>query len=371
MQTFNTLCRRPVVAGWRWGLVLASLLSLLASPPASAQQPMSAQQATLARRVSLDVPRLRQQLAVPTGVAARAGAVPTYRLGLPTLAGPRTFVLTESFVLPAADAAAQQRLRTFVGYEEGAPSHRTSVVLTPTGLTADLLAGAASASLRPAPNSTDYLLAPAPMEGGACNTDKLPGALLRTASAANQPAPYSFGTQLRRIRYAVLVTNEFYTNNGNADAAVEQAVVAALNQMSALYQEELAVSYELAKPTGGTYYFSAVTTATLSSNAAATPGRLRYQNLSEVGALIGARFATSSYDVGHCYHNDGGGVAYVGVVCSTNQTYRAGAWSGVPTSGLRYVLTHEMGHQQGASHSFSGSCGATTPGSEVEPSTLR
>ncbi|MDO7848465.1 M12 family metallo-peptidase, partial [Hymenobacter sp. M29] len=238
---------------------------------------------------------------------------------------------------------------------------------TPRALTAQVLAGAESASLRPAADGSGaYLLQPTPPNTGPCATLDPAGAQARS-TAANLPAPFSFGTQLRSIRYAILVTQEYYTANGSTDASVEQAVVTAMNQMTALYSQELAVGFTLVKPTGGSYYFSAVTTPTLASSDPATAGRLREQNLGEVAGFISSRFDASTYDLGHCFHNTGGGVAYVGIICNSNLTYRAGAWSGVGTSGFRQVLAHEMGHQHGAAHTFTGPCGSGSPGSNIEP----
>ncbi|MGI4863662.1 MAG: M12 family metallo-peptidase [Janthinobacterium lividum] len=324
-----------------------------------------AQQLAPAQPVTLDLPQLRQQLTPAVGARARQAA--TYRISLPTLRGSRVFVLVESFVLPAADVATQQRLRTFVGYEEGAPAHRLSVVLTPQQLTADLQAGPESMSLRPAAAGGGYLLRPTVPDAGPCGVRDAAGGTLRPGNFSTLPAPFSFGTQLRRIRYAILVTREYYTANGNTDAAVELAVVTAMNQMTALYLQELSVSFELVKPTNGNYYFSAVTTATLPGTDPATPGRVRDQNLGDVASFIGNRFAASTYDLGHCFHNTGGGVAYVGIICNNNIAYRAGAWSGVGTSGFRQVLAHEMGHQHGAYHTFTGPCGSGTQGSNLEP----
>jgi len=336
--------------------LLGLALLLIANLPLLAQQQP-------ARPVSLDIVGLRQQLAARPGSSARQEAA--YRISLPTLHGPRAFVLTETHVLPATDAAAQRRLRTFVGYEAATPASRVAVVLTPRELKAQLLAGAESASLEPAPGSVGYQLRPTPPTLGPCGVLDAPSVLLRPGSFSTLPAPFSFGTQLRRLRYAILVTQEYYASNGNADAAVELAVVATMNQMSGLYLQELAVSYELVKPAGGTYYFSAMTTATLPGSAAATTGRLREQNLAEVGGFINARFPAGSFDLGHCFHNSGGGVAYVGIIC--NATYKAQAWSGVGTSGFQDVLAHEMGHQHGAAHTFTGPCGSYSAGSNLEP----
>ena len=320
-----------------------------------------------ARRVAVDVPRLRQQLAAAPGASNRARQAATYRISLPTLRGAQEFVLTESFVLPATDAAAQQRLRTFVGYEVAAPAHRVSVVLTPKALTADLMAGVESATLRPAANGRGYQLRQTSPDTGPCGVVSGLNRDLQPDNFSTQPAPFSFGTQLRRIRYAILVTREFYTSNGGTDATVEQAVVTAMNQMSALYLQELSVSYELVQPIGSSYYFSAMTTATLPGSDPAASGRLRDQNLNEVAGFIGNRFTSSTYDLGHCFHNTGGGVAYVGIICSGTILYRAGAWSGVGATGFRQVLAHEMGHQHGAAHTFTGPCGVGSQGSNLEP----
>ncbi|SES95518.1 M12 family metallo-peptidase [Hymenobacter actinosclerus] len=328
---------------------------------------LRAQQLPAPSPVALDFAQIRQQLAPPARRSGAPAEPPTYRIVLPTLHGPQAFLLTETFVLPAADAAARQRLRTFVGAAEGAAEQRIALVLTPGQLQAQLRTGSETVALRPATPAGAgryQLRAEAPAQGP-CGVLAPAAEALRPGSFNTQPAPFSFGTQLRRIRMAVLVTQEYYAANGNTDAAVELAVTAALNQMTELYSRELSVSFELVKPTGGSYYFSAVTTPTLPDSDPATPNRLRTQSLEDVGGFIDSRFVASTYDLGHCFHNGGGGVAYVGIVC--NNTYKAKAWSGVGKSGFQGILAHEMGHQHGAGHAFNGPCGSASTGSNLEP----
>ena len=314
---------------------------------------------------------LRRQLAAPAGAAARSGGGITYRISLPTLHGVRPFVLSETFVVPASDVAGHQRLRTFVGNVEGdnGAGQQVSLVLTPDELRADLQAGSGSTSLRRAAGGAGYVLRAERTEQtkmGPCGTVGNVSGALRPSDFETMPAPFSFGTQLRRLKYAILVTKEYYVTNGNTDAAVELAVVAAMNQMSGLFLRELSLSFELVKPTGGTRYYSAMTTATLLSSEPPAPGRLYESDLDGTGAIINARFGPSNFALGHCFHSEFAGTSYPGVIC--NAVYKANAWSvaGAAT-GFEGVLAHEMGHQLGSYHTFAGPCGANNERSRLEP----
>ena len=248
-----------------------------------------------------------------------------------------------------------------------------ALTLTATALTAQLLSGTEELLLRPAPDGRAYLLEPArSAPNGPCGVvgggepALLPGQP-RPANASSLPAPGSFGTQLRTVRMAMLVTAEFYADNkgtGNSDQNVEAAVATVLNSIAAFYQQELSVSFTLVKPTSGAFYFSAMTTPTLPSSDPTTAGRVRDQNPGDARDLINARFAAGSFDLGHCLHNSGGGVAYVPAICSSN---RGGGFSGASTNGFQHLFAHEVGHQFGAGHTFNGPCGGQSVGSNLEP----
>ena len=70
---------------------------------------------------------------------------------------------------------------------------------------------------------------------------------------------------------------------------------------------------------------------------------------------------SANYDVGHALGTAGGGIAYIGVACSS--AYKGGGVSGAGAADNPYtvmVTAHELGHQFGAHHTFnatSGACG--------------
>ncbi|OYU93088.1 MAG: hypothetical protein CFE21_21845 [Bacteroidetes bacterium B1(2017)] len=173
---------------------------------------------------------------------------------------------------------------------------------------------------------------------------------------------YSYGSTLKIYKLALIVTNEFYADYVN-DAGVNAEIVAILNNMNALYEKEVAVRMTLVSPnnpvSGNFFYRKTTATGTY------------YQSLSTVRDEINTRFGNANYDLGHCLHNSGGGVAGLGVVC--NSTEKGRGWSGSTTASSILLFAHELGHQFDAPHTFNGtgtgncSVGNRDDGTAFEP----
>jgi Metallo-peptidase family M12B Reprolysin-like/Ig-like domain CHU_C associated len=161
----------------------------------------------------------------------------------------------------------------------------------------------------------------------------------------------SNGATLRTFRIAIITTGEFYTNNGATLASAQTAVVSIINSLKAVYEKELAVTFNLV----ATKIYTDPALDPFNGSSASTAA-------SAFGALSltePADFALSNYDIGHVLHHSpgGGGVAYLGAVCSdyningANSPIKAGGYSGVSLANVS-TLVHEVGHMFDAGHTF-------------------
>ncbi len=169
-------------------------------------------------------------------------------------------------------------------------------------------------------------------------------------------------SELRTYRMAISTTIEYsrfsYIQAGFTDAspdvdrrdAVMAAIAVTLARVNFIYERDLAVQLLLV-PNNNLIVF--LDTDNFSNS---NPGALLGENQSVIDATIGS----ANYDIGHIFTTGGGGVASLGGVC--NPTRKAQGVTGSPTPvGDPYdidFVSHEVGHQFGALHSYNGTGGA-------------
>jgi hypothetical protein len=157
--------------------------------------------------------------------------------------------------------------------------------------------------------------------------------------------------ELRTYRAAISATGEYTAFHGGTVAQALAAQVTTLNRVNGIYERDLAITLSLIGNNDLLIYTNASTDPYSNGN----PDNMIDENVSNTNNVIGA----SNYDIGHVFGTDSGGLANLDCVCSNN--WKAGGVTGssAPVGDpfdIDYV-SHEMGHQFGADHSFNNSCG--------------
>ncbi|MDA1312910.1 MAG: M12 family metallo-peptidase [Acidobacteria bacterium] len=186
---------------------------------------------------------------------------------------------------------------------------------------------------------------------------------LSNAKAAFEPAALASGATLSTYRLAIATTGEYYNGweSGGGDADVLAAVTTVVNRLNAVYEVEVAIRFTLINNTTDVFF----TDGTTDGYSDGAPCTMRNENTPIINLILGA----ANYDVAHVFGMQGGGGCAGGsVVCDDlNKGNGASGLSigGDPAQegfGGYRLLSHEMGHQFSAGHSWSGSNGSCTPG---------
>ncbi len=256
-----------------------------------------------------------------------------------------------SFVVQSADGSASGRLE-----------------VTPRAVTA-MLRTQSGTWMIDAWQSADPLYAVAywlsDLQGGGdwvCETTGAPAADAEEGSGAYSPRA---AVTLRTVRLAMACNGEYglYQSQiqGHAPNVADPlaAIFTVVGRTNVVYENDLAVHFNLVA-NNDQIIFTDPDTDPYSTDCSGGGGTDCSGSLLGVNiTTLANRIGNANFDVGHVLTRIYGGVAYLRAVCSNS---KAGGVSGIPRGGdvdplSALVVIHELGHQFGANHTFSGTRG--------------
>lgn len=153
---------------------------------------------------------------------------------------------------------------------------------------------------------------------------------------------------------AVAATAEYsaYYNATSAadEALVLSAITTSINRVNEIYERDLGIRLVLVNNMETLFYYDAASDPYTNS----TPSIMLDENQANITSVIGA----NNYDVGHVLSTSPGGVASVNSPCREDYKARGVTGLSTPQGDVFDIdfLSHEIGHQFGAMHTFNNSC---------------
>jgi len=302
---------------------------------------------------------IRQQLANAPMEFTQAAASSQTIFHIPMPNGESwSFKMTETQIMHPDLAALFPTIKTYSGQGIEHPDALLKVSISSIGFHAMIMSPNGNVFIDPweSGNTTDYILYYRndfkPYRSFNCELDekKSDNGRIHQTIASGQ-ASKSHGTQLRNYRLALSCTGEYAAYYGGTVSGAMAGMVASMLRVNGIYESEVAVRMTLVANNNLLIYTDAATDPFTNSNGSTMLG----QNITTCNTVIG----TANYDIGHVFSTGGGGVAYLGVPCTTN---KAGGvtGSGSPVGDAFDVdyVAHEMGHQFGGSHTFNAGTGS-------------
>lgn len=180
--------------------------------------------------------------------------------------------------------------------------------------------------------------------------------------------------KLRTFRLALACTGEyanFHLNRRNIPsnatdevkkAAILDAMNIAMTRINGIFERDVALTMIIVDNNDELIFLNPSTDPYTNNNGSV----MLNQNQTTVDNIIG----NANYDIGHVFSTGGGGIAQLRSPCVTGSKARGVTGLPQPINDPFYVdfVSHEMGHQYGANHTFNNACGGNrNPGTAMEP----
>ncbi|MFL5329709.1 MAG: reprolysin-like metallopeptidase [Gemmataceae bacterium] len=303
---------------------------------------------------------------------ALAPTVKDMALGIQPLAIrlPRPDGQTESFRIWEIDtfepalAAQFPQIKTYRGQGIDDPTAILATDMTEQGFHARVLRSTGGFAIEPVATisngnyqaffDSDFLPPHGP--GCQCAACLAASSVASTAGAGTAAIPtnvrsVSNGTTLRTFRLAVASTGEYTTMAGGTVGLALSAITTVVNSVNAIYERDFCIHMNLVANEPSIIYTDSTTDPYTGNNI----GTMIGENQANITSVIGS----ANYDIGHLFGGlNLGGVAGLGVVgnsATKAQGITTADSSNQPTNyWMTQVVSHEIGHQFNAGHTFNG-----------------
>jgi subtilisin-like proprotein convertase family protein len=325
--------------------------------------------------VRIDLSDIQSQLkAAPMERTANAKPI---SLSLPMPDGKqRQFIVEENNVISGEFAAQFPALKTYSMQAADDPTVYGRLTVSPFGVRSTVFAKEGLISIDPVDALNPVMHKIQVSKGGrgdfVCGVSEKPVSFNPQKRMMMTTTPWSNGNTLKTYRFAIVTTYYYYELNGSSLGATQAAIAAVVNDLSAIYERELAVRFTLPAP----YIYTNAAQSSLDFN----PDIDRTQLAANA---VAKHFQANTYDIGHAFHGGtylmnttwNGGVATTDGLCNdskvsndpgSNGLLKAAGWSSFPSATVSdntlRVLVHEVGHMFSMPHSWNGDCSNVAAG---------
>lgn len=267
----------------------------------------------------------------------------------------KEYVVQEASVMEPALQAKYPEIRSYAGWEKNNKQNSIRFSVTPdNGISAMYFDGWAISYLdKYTADQSKYIFykredLPVNDRLFECSVQGLGGQMAEDPLAK---APLVTDGQFRTYRLALAATAEYTAYHGGTVAKALAAMAVTMTRVNGVYEKSISVTMVMVANNNLLVYTDPVKDPYTNDDGFEMLG----ENTANVNAVIGA----ANFDVGHVFSTGGGGVAGLGVIC-TSRKAEGVTGSGAPINDpfdIDYVA-HEMGHQFGGNHTFRSSTGS-------------
>ena len=320
--------------------------------------------------ISLDITQLKQNLEGAPLYDTQQNGKSERLITIPTLAGESTeFYVYETISMEEPLYSKFPQVRSYILINKNEPSYRGRLS---TGRDAIRIMTkqhhGQQEFIEPNGQNNNYKLYKGTIEKSnmTCGVDGINQQISESQNRSSQTA-FVNGDSLRTYSIAIATTNNFYTAFGPTDADVLGKINGYLNLLNDIYEDELAVHFNLIG-NNDLILFDDPNTDPINPN----------NPLTTTHNAINSNIGASNYDIGHGFHTlsgssqGGSGVASLAILCENSFKGRgwSSAFSATNDNLFMGLFAHEIGHQFGAHHSMYGTesnCSQRSPNHGYEP----